>query len=60
VSRGVLIAIGWLIENPTKAFSPDELRVALAFLGASAPVSEVASQLELLHVALAKNARRSA
>jgi hypothetical protein len=60
VARGVLTAIGWLLENPTRAFSPLDLRGALAFLGTSASALEVASQLEALHVALDKKARRSA
>lgn len=60
LSRGVLTAIGWLLENPFKAFSPSEVGEALAFLGASAPTHELASEIEALHAALERKARRSA
>ena len=60
VSRGVLTAISWLLESPTKAFSPSDLRGALAFLGSSAPAPEIASQIDALHAALDKKTRRSA
>ena len=60
VSRGVLTAISWLLESPTKAFSPSDLRGALAFLGTSAPAAEVASHIDALHAALEKKTRRSA
>ena len=60
VSRGVLTAISWMLESSTKAFAPSDLRGALAFLGTSAPIAEVASHLDALHAALEKKARRSA
>jgi len=58
VSRGIVVAIGWSLDNPTKAFAPQDLAGALGFLGTSAPAAEIAQQLDALHVALDKNARR--
>ncbi|HKP56938.1 MAG TPA: hypothetical protein VJV78_09470 [Polyangiales bacterium] len=60
VARGVLIAIGWLLDNPTKAFAPHDLRSALAFLGTSASHAVIATELDMLHAGLQAKARRSA
>lgn len=60
VARGVLTAIGWLLDNPTKAFSPQDLRGALAFLKSSVPAGVISSQLDVLHAALDAKTRRSA
>jgi hypothetical protein len=61
VARGVLIAISWLMDNSTtKAFAPEDVRGALAFLGTSVPAVVIASEVDMLHAALEAKARRSA
>jgi hypothetical protein len=60
LARGVLTALSWLLESPTKAFSPSDLRGALAYLGTHAPAAQISSQIDALDAALAKKSRRSA